>query len=807
MASPQTDSQVESKANRTIRSVNIQAALDELLLILKRRKQLQYTLNGLIIAAAFIWLAPGQLSVFVTLGISASLFSVCFAIPLLAKGYRRINRDNLLEHINRQLPDYQESAQLLVAEKETLTLLQQLQQEKIIKTFQRDVTQGRLKKHLPAVSFKQPLYLTLLSVFVIGMVQWGYPLMSSKSMYEQQSVDSEEKTVDSKSVTIEKVSVAITPPRYTGKKAFNSEDLNLQIIEGANVEWRLQFNDTSLNYFMVNAKGERLPLQLQSDGRHSITRTITQTSIYRLSYEDASGYHNLPGVYSIAVTKDKAPKIRIISPNQTLVEIPKSQEAAFAIEATVSDDYGIGEVKILASVAKGSGEAVKFRDETFQFDRQETRDKTNHYFKNWSLKALQMEPGDEVYFSIVAEDNKSPQPQIGKSSSVIVRWLDDEIIETAAEGIQIRFVPEYFRSQRQIIIETEQLIADQKDLSDTAFKEKSVDLGHSQRDLKEKYGQYLGDEFGEGPGEQFGLADGYHGGEDVASGEATAGMEEHGDHDDHDSHDEQQSKSGPDVGHVHADSENQSMIDHSDKSGASELIARFAHNHGTVEVGPMSRRDPKSWMKKAVSIMWQAELHLMMHEPEKALPFEYEAYEYLKLARQAERVYVKRLGFEPPPVKESARLTGELKDILSYELSLEDYQDNEADSFLYQQVYQLLTFWPQNELITPQHKEALSQLRESLLRQSASRPVLVTYAATIERILIKESLLLEDCEDCLVKLKQKLWQLMPQATSLPRVARSHQLVEKATQQSYLRRLRELKALQEDGLQEKAVHND
>ena len=47
---------------------------------------------------------------------------------------------------------------------------------------------------------------------------------------------------------------------------------------------------------------------------------------------------------------------------------PKSEEANFNIEAHIEDDFGINSVSILASVAKGSGEAVKFRDETFMFD-------------------------------------------------------------------------------------------------------------------------------------------------------------------------------------------------------------------------------------------------------------------------------------------------------------------------------------------------------------------------------------------------------------------------------------------------------
>ena len=66
----------------------------------------------------------------------------------------------------------------------------------------------------------------------------------------------------------------------------------------------------------------------------------------------------------------------------------------------------------------------------------------------------------------------------------------------------------------------------------------------------------------------------------------------------------------------------------------------------------------------ALEQMWQSELYLRLYEPEKALPYEKKALEYLKSVQQKSRVYVKRTGFDPPPIKEEEkRLTGELKDI------------------------------------------------------------------------------------------------------------------------------------------------
>jgi len=331
----------------------------------------------------------------------------------------------------------------------------------------------------------------------------------------------------------------------------------------------------------------------------------------------------------------------------------------------------------------------------------------------------------------------------------------------AAEGIKIRFVPEYFRSQRQIIIETEQLIADKKDLNQTNFSQISTDLGHSQSDLKQKYGQYLGDEIGEGPGEQFGLADGYHGGKSHDAGEAQAqnsGIE-------HDAETEHHQKTT----HNH-DVENTASDDQTDLSGAAQLIQQFTHNHGTIEIGPMSARDPKSWMKMAVNEMWQAELHLMLSAPEKALPYEYEAYNYLKKAQQAERIYAKRLGFEPPPVTEERRLTGELSKILNNDLSFVVQRDNNADSRLIEKAYQIIKDNQYRLADKPLSKHQLvtfSSLSTYLLALAEERPVLIKYASIAEQIALTKSLLLKQCEQCISNLKDKLWQLFPKPISSP----------------------------------------
>ncbi|MGB0495291.1 MAG: hypothetical protein ACPGJI_02960, partial [Kangiellaceae bacterium] len=498
------------------------------------------------------------------------------------------------------------------------------------------------------------------------------------------------------------------------------------------------------------------------------------------------------------------------TPKESLTEFTKSSIPSFELVVNVSDDYDISSAIIQASVAKGSGEAVKFRDKVFEFE-QISQLKTKsvkqgnqsrptrssfRYGKRWQLSELDMEPGDEVYFYVVAKDNKKPEHQLTKSSSVIVRWLDDEETEIAAEGIRIGYIPEYFRSQRQIIIETTQLIEDRSDLDTATFKERSVDLGHSQSDLKTKYGQYLGDEFGEGPEEHFGLADGYHGGEVSDAGVSHSSYSEKDAHDEEHNeadHEEQNEYKNNPLQREHVEVSDESMGHETDLSGASELVSQFTHNHGTVEIAPLSKRDPKTWMKMAVNEMWQAELHLMLSEPAKALPFEKKAYKYLKQARKADRIYAKRLGFEPPPVTEERRLTGEMSEVKSSTIEVKGHVEDSSSEKLYRALFALINQWMMLDeeqkilfKLSNVQLELIKSLKNNLLQQATVRPVLIKYVAILEQVIIKQSLYLADCDECIKDLYARLWIFISDSKSLPLTRVRSTGISKDNEKQYLR---------------------
>ena len=394
------------------------------------------------------------------------------------------------------------------------------------------------------------------------------------------------------------------------------------------------------------------------------------------------------------------------------------------------DDFGVEQVEILASVAKGSGEGVKFRDESFSFDSRITDGDKTLYRRHWDLEELGMEPGDEVYFFVTARDNREPEPNLGRSETVIVRWLEEDKAAVASEGLAIDVMPDYFKSQRQIIIETEQLIADREALDQAGFDSTSRALGQAQSDLKRRYGEFLGDEFAEDEAHE------------------------------HQAHDQEGEAEG---GH---EGEGADTSEFGTSGSAQDLLARFGHDHGAAEVGPITARNPVGMMKRSIGNMWQAELHLLLSEPVKALPFEYEALKYLNLARAADRIYTRRLGFEPPPVSEERRLTGELKDILEYQRR-EKAQTEEPDDRFFSRLYQLLNESVSGANFTREEIALLNEASQRLTVLSQERPALIKQAATVEMLLARKGLNLPDCAACLHKLRATVWSLLPAAESEP----------------------------------------
>jgi hypothetical protein len=648
----------------------------------------------------------------------------------------RADRQRLAAHLDRRFPALEESARLLLVAPENLSPVQRLQRTRIEPAVA-DI-EKQPEQWLPRLPV---LPILLLATLCAATWWWAPTLRLSLQPGGEGSVQNADP--DAPSALLPQLrDIEIVPPGYTGMDASRTTSLDVTLPQDASVTWR--FDDpvnAPLRLVLSDGSGSETSVLLgrDPDGLRRATLVVERSALYRFERVQEDGSLPLPGVHTLTVTLDRPPRLRVLDPTETAVEIPPEGPVTLAYHVEIEDDYGVGPVEIRASVAKGSGEGVKFRDAVFSFDREDPQGSGKRLERQWNLRELGMGPGDEVYFFTVARDNRPDGPNEARSDTVVVRWLDEAPEPLLAEGLAINVLPDYFKSQRQIIIETEQLIADRDNLDHEAFEELSRALGQAQSDLKGRYGQYLGDEFEEG-------------GSPFAAGEAAVDSdpeaEDH--HDEAPGHDhDHEAPAGPDT-----------------SGSAADLVGRFMHDHGASDIGPITRRNPVGLMKRSISNMWQAELHLRLSDPETALPFEYEALKYLNLARQADRIYTRRLGFEPPPVTEERRLTGELDEIES-RVRRESASPDPDSHALAEELQAWLGIQDPGLRLDESGRQLLRRAADEFTRRSQERPALIRQAATLEKMLLAERLDVPGCADCLEQLRRATWSLLPPATPAP----------------------------------------
>ena len=766
---------------------------DPLALLLGRLRQrlwLQAILTSLSLAVVVLALS------YQVVGTPLPLLGIAAALLMLVLDYVRYrplrwSTATFAHYLNRRVPDLEESAGLWLQPESSLTMLQRLQRRRVAHVW--DELPQSPQRWLPALNPRAALGVTGVGV-VMGLTYAVATILYGPTNVSVAPADSLH-AQGSQLINPSLVAIDIEPPPYTQLPALRVTQADVNVPEGSTVRWHYQgpeLVDWQLVLSDAARQDRRLNLQpsTKEPSSHadapsnsaaggaiaSASATVDATSLYYLEpLVGQTGEDRIPAVHSIAVTLDQPPTIRVDTPESTRVEIAKDGAPQFQYGVTIGDDYGITEVEIRVSVAKGSGEGVKFRDARYPFERSQPVDDGFMYEQQWDLRELGMAPGDELYLFTRAYDNHPGQPQSSRSDTVVVRWLDEAPEVVGEDGLAISVMPEYFKSQRQIIIETEQLLADRSNLSHEVFLATSRALGVDQGELKERYGQYVGDEFGESEAPE-GLTE-------VAGNSAGASIDSDSghEHEDHEGHDH-----GADGGDHGAGGTGgtDSLF-----GNAEALMARFGHDHGAADIGPISRQSPVGLMKRALANMWDAELHLRLGDPETALPFERDALRYFDLARKAQRIYTQRLGFEPPPISEDRRLTGDLADIQSRVYAQQAVPDSSTTAVL-QDVHRWLLSTPDNTEFSDSDRDLLQAGATVLTEAAESRPGFIRAAALLTQLHRQGRMNFGDCSDCRQVLRQTLWSALP--TLVAPVSSAPRAMPSSLAERYGQRLQQLR---------------
>ncbi|MGZ8293487.1 MAG: DUF4175 family protein [Telluria sp.] len=388
--------------------------------------------------------------------------------------------------------------------------------------------------------------------------------------------------------------VRVAPPKYTGVAPIQSAPRDLQVPENSTVEWCLA---------SPGAPQEAVEL---SDGQ------VLKTGAGCARWNAAeSVFWRWRGTrYNLKVIPDTAPRIVISAPKE-MVHVLASDARSARIAVEVSDDYAVTRATMHLTLARGTGENVRFSDREVPLPGS-NNPKVRNWSKDWSLAELGMEPGDELYFFVRATDNAG-RPHQSQSPTYTLRLPGPLAEGEESSALPTLVKPENLRSQRQIIIDTEQLVADLKAnprMPAATLQARSQAIAGDQAMLRRRYGQFLGEESS------------LFGGDD----------------------------------------------DHAEEGGGGQqgMIAQFGHMHDESENATLFDEETKKVLRRALSAMWDAEKALRNITPKPALPPEYKALEAIKELQQADRIYLHKTAFAPPAIKEEIRLTGDVLGSKSY---------------------------------------------------------------------------------------------------------------------------------------------
>ncbi|GGB97611.1 hypothetical protein [Dyadobacter sediminis] len=493
-----------------------------------------------------------------------------------------------------------------------------------------------------------------------------YPTLNFDKKEKKVSVNEHIKTQKKNSLVapeFNSASVIIIPPAYTKLPKRESGDLNVSTISGSSLQWKIAFTHAeNLEVRLANNRGEEIAFR-RKQGSFIHSDRLTGSGLYAIKgyWKDSLVYQS--EFYRLEAIPDLAPKIEPASKELYKYHFLKDKKT-IRISAKISDDFLVKQAFIVATLARGSGENVKFREVKFPLAPSDF--KQARLQKEIDLNALNFAPGDELYYYWAAVDNKTPQANFSKSDTYFLVFKDTAQIEEAELAtMAVNIMPEYFRSQRQIIIDTEKLITRRKKLAKKEFASVSNEIGFDQKVLRLRYGQYLGEEFETSIGGGGAPPPGTDGGNMLdafthkSDGEGEAAERRASEPAHQDTHEH---------GNEHSDA--------AEKDPIAALMEQYVHAHDDAETNTFYEESTRSLLKMALEQMWQSELHLRMYEPEKALPFEHKALEYLKSAQHKARTYVKKSGYDPPPIKEKEkRLSGELKEISSDLNSVKFFDD------------------------------------------------------------------------------------------------------------------------------------
>lgn len=558
---------------------------------------------GLPLAAALLRWGPagGQAPL-------AAIAVIAVVAALWAARRRPIDLAGIAGHLDRRLPALTESGGLLLAAG-GLPPLQHLQRRRAAVALL-TVEERDLDRLLPWRPLRRALIAALAGA-ALALLLLRVPLPARASATHAAAPRVVVPTRPPAPL-LRRLAVTVRPPAYTGRRAHTTNGLGVTAEERSTVTWRVDAAPPVVSATLLLDERQRVAMrQLPCGGAtcFSTSHVARAPRLLRLVLGAARGEIWRSAPARLELVPDAPPSIEVLAPPM-LVERRLDRPGALSLAVAVADDYGVDGAELMITRAAGSGEQVTFQDRRLPLPVQPVAAR-QVLRRELDLAALGFAADSELYLRVEVRDG--PGLHVTRSPTVVVRPAGERVASTPlGAGLPMIAGPELFRSQRQIVLDTQKLIGEAPRLAAPEVMRRSRAIAFDQRALRLRYGTLLGQETLEGR---------------------------------------------------HEEDDDETPAEDSAQFGRGGVPEELTHEHDSAESATFFTEPVRRKLRGMLGAMWNAEGALATGAPRAALPHELRALGLLKEVQQADRVYVRRSAGEGAPLDPARRLTGEVDEV------------------------------------------------------------------------------------------------------------------------------------------------
>lgn len=223
----------------------------------------------------------------------------------------------------------------------------------------------------------------------------------SSAVYVAEAIDPPE---------IGNVRLTLYPPAYTGLGPVTVAGGNIEGLRGSTLRLAASTTKEVAKAEMVSDDDKHVPLKINGR-RLEGNLVLFQSQSYRIVVEDSLGFRNSPIVYELIVKPDAFPTIDLLTPTE---DLEVNGDETLPIEYSARDDFGIGQVNLVAKVGEREEKIPLHKDQARRLVVQER-------FK-WDLGKLALREGDEAIFHLEVLDNDTISgPKLATSRTLRLR--------------------------------------------------------------------------------------------------------------------------------------------------------------------------------------------------------------------------------------------------------------------------------------------------------------------------------------------------------------------------------------------------